>query len=234
VYADKGKQSPLYQNYIIADRGTQGGLWGPDWRNNFEQVFGADSQQYDEAAKVAKVAKVAKTIAVLPDFGQGGVNVVFAGHSLGGGLATLQSAITGLPAYTFNAAGVNEATFARANAQYVQQLPQLVSAYYVDHEILSTAQDNSAFVVPLVDAGLLSTGLPLVLPILQAPSAEGTRIELTPVSFNSTTPNSEAPIPWYDDYNPNTMFALHSIVEVTHALNYQLTQLMGQDGGTSP
>ena len=146
----------------------------------------------------------------------------------------MQSAITGLPAYTFNAAGVNAATFARANAQYVQQLPQLVSAYYVDHEILSTAQDNSAFVVPLVDAGLLSTGLPLVLPILQAPSAEGTRIELTPVSFNSTTPNSEAPLPWYDDYNPDTMFALHSIVEVAHALNYQLTQLMGPDGGTSP
>ena len=228
VYADKGPLSPLDQNYIIADRGTQGGLWGPDWRNNFEQLLGADSQQYDEAAKVAK------TIAGLPDFGQGGVNVVFTGHSLGGGLATLQSAITGLPAYTFNAAGVSDATFARADAQHVQQLPQLVSAYYVGHEILSTAQDNSAFVVPLVDAGLLSTGLPLVLPILQAPSAEGTRTELTPVSFNSQTPNSEAPIPWYQDYNPDTMFALHSIVEVAHALEYRLNQLMPPSGGTAP
>lgn len=73
--------------------------------------------------------------------------------------ATLQSAITGLPAYIFNAAGVNDATFARADAQYVQQLPQLVSAYSVDHEILSTLQDNSAFLAPLIDAGLLSTGL---------------------------------------------------------------------------
>lgn len=128
---------------------------------------------------------------------------------------------------------VNAATFARADAQHVQQLPQLVSAYYDNHEILSTAQDNSAFVVPLVEAGLLSTGLPLVLPILQAPSAEGTRIELTPVSFNSTIPNSEAPIPWYQDYNPSEMFALHSIVEVAHALEYRLNQLMPPSGGTA-
>jgi hypothetical protein len=54
------------------------------------------------------------------------------------------------------------------------------------------------------------------------------------VSFNSTIPSSEAPIPWYDDYNPSTMYALHSIVEVTHALNYQLTKLMGPSGGTNP
>ncbi|WP_297926169.1 hypothetical protein [Metallibacterium sp.] len=106
---------------------------------------------------------------------------------------------------------ISSRRFARADAQHVQQLPQLVSAYYVDHELLSTLQDYSP-----------------------APSAEGTRIELTPVSFNSQTPNSEAPIPWYQDYNPDTMFALHSIVEVTHALNYQLTQLMGPSGGTNP
>jgi hypothetical protein len=30
------------------------------------------------------------------------------------------------------------------------------------------------------------------------------------------------------------MYALHSIVEVTHALSYQLTQLMGPSGGTNP
>ena len=147
-------------------------------------------------------------------------------------MATLQSAITGLPAYTFNAAGVNDATFAQADAQHVQQLPQLVSAYYVDHELLSTLQDSSSVLAPLIDAGLLSAGVPLVLPFLQAPSAEGARTELAPVSFNSQTPNSEAPIPWYDGYNPNTMFALHADVEVVHALNYQLTRLMGSAGGT--
>ena len=37
-----------------------------------------------------------------------------------------------------------------------------------------------------------------------------------------------------DAYNPGEMFALHSIIEVAHALNYQLNQLMGPAGGTNP
>lgn len=201
--------------YIVADRGTQFTL--ADWENNFEQGSGLNSKQYDEAAKVARA--ISKT---------GLTNVVFTGHSLGGGLATLQSAITGLHAYTFNAAGVDEATFAHANAQYVQQLPQLVSAYYDNHEILSTLQDDSPVIVPALDAALLYSGLP-PLPALQAPSAEGTRIALTPVSSNGT------PIPWYEDYNPVEMLAQHSIVSVALALNYRLTQLQGApNGGTGP
>ncbi len=79
---------------------------------------------------------------------------------------------------------------------------------HVNHELLSTLQDYSP-----------------------APSADGTRTELTPVSFSDTVANAEAPIPWYQDYNPNEMSALHSIVEVTHALNYRLSQLDGSSGG---
>ncbi|MHB1799885.1 MAG: Mbeg1-like protein [Vulcanimicrobiaceae bacterium] len=64
--------------YIVADRGTQFTL--ADWENNFEQGSGLNSKQYDEAATVANaVAKLE---------GTSGVNVVFTGHSLGGGLAT--------------------------------------------------------------------------------------------------------------------------------------------------
>ena len=123
---------------------------------------------------------------------------------------------------------MNAATFARANAQYVQQLPQLVSAYYDNHEILSTLQDDSPVIVPALDAALLYSGLP-PLPTLQAPSAEGTRIALTPVSSSGT------PIPWYEDYNPVEMLAQHSIVSVALALNYRLTQLQGgPNGGTGP
>lgn len=123
---------------------------------------------------------------------------------------------------------MNAATFARANAQYVRQLPQLVSACYDNHEILSTLQDDSPVIVPALDAALLYSGLP-PLPALQAPSAEGTRIALTPVSSNGT------PIPWYEDYNPVEMLAQHSIVSVALALNYRLTQLQGaSNGGTGP
>ena len=38
------------------------------------------------------------------------------------------------------------------------------------------------------------------------------------------------PVP-SEGYNPSEMFALHSIVEVAHALNYQLTRLYGTPGG---
>ena len=180
-------------NYIVADRGTQNGI---DWINNFQQLFGLDSKQYDEAAKVAR--SIQKMNAE---------NVVFTGHSLGGGLAALQALVSGLPAYTFNAAGLNAETVSREGASFAQA-DTLIHAYTVDHELLTTLQDYSP-----------------------APSADGARTELTPVSFSNTAPNSEAPIPAYQDYNPGEMFALHSIVEVAHALNYQLTQLYGTPGG---
>ena len=97
-----------------------------------------------------------------------------------------------------------------------------------NHEILSTLQDDSSVIVPALDAALLYSGLP-PLPALQAPSAEGTRIALTPVSSNGT------PIPWYQGYNPAEMLAQHSIVSVALALNSRLTQLqVGPNGGTGP
>ncbi len=180
-------------NYIIADRGTQGWV---DWKNNFRQGLGLDSKQYDEAARIAYAIKsLNKT------------NFVFTGHSLGGGLAALQALVSGLPAYTFNAAGLNAETVSREGASFAQA-HTLIHAYTVDHELLTTLQDYSP-----------------------APSADGTRTELTPVSFSNTAPNTEAPIPAYQDYNPGEMFALHSIVEVAHALNYRLTQLYGTPGG---
>lgn len=49
---------------------------------------------------------------VIDTYGKNGENVIFVGHSLGGGLATAASVVHSKTASTFNAAGVNEHTVA--------------------------------------------------------------------------------------------------------------------------
>lgn len=169
-----------------------------DWNANIRQGAGLDSAQYDEAARIANA--VARSD--VP-------NVMFAGHSLGGGLAALQSLITGMPAYTYNAAGLSQATLDREHATYANEAGSLIHAYNVDHELLSTLQDDTPFILP---------------------SAEGARTGLTPVSFDDTLPNSEAPQPWYEDFNPAMMLRQHADVSVLHALNYRLSQFYGASG----
>src|SRR3546814_20059195 len=59
-----------------------------------------ETQQYNPAVELAKEAEVA--------FGDG--NVVFAGHSLGGGLASAAALSVDASAVTFNAAGLSNET----------------------------------------------------------------------------------------------------------------------------
>lgn len=203
VDAKSGFYSAVYQQYetsggstfVIADRGTDQLV---DWKANFAQGFGLDAKQYDEAARVANLVTQSNV-----------QDVMFTGHSLGGGLAALQSLITGMPAYTYNAAGLSQATLGREHATYANEAGSLIHAYNVDHELLSTLQDDTPFILP---------------------SAEGTRTGLTPVSFDDTLPNSEAPQPWHEDFNPAIMLRQHADVSVLHALNYRLSQLYGTLG----
>lgn len=73
-------------------------------------------------------------------------NVSFTGHSLGGGMASAASVVTGKPATTFNAAGLSSQT---VDGYPQNQAP--VDAYYTQGEPLSTLQDNRA--------GVLATGV---------------------------------------------------------------------------
>ena len=98
-----GFRAAVYQDgkgdYVLAFKGTSG---ANDWKADATQALGLDTAQYNEAVALATKAKAA--------FGN---NVVLTGHSLGGGLASTASVITDIPAVTFNAAGVNDATLQR-------------------------------------------------------------------------------------------------------------------------
>ncbi|HUE74782.1 MAG TPA: hypothetical protein VMP01_28190 [Pirellulaceae bacterium] len=78
-----------------------------------------------------------------------GAQLRFVGHSLGGGLATAAAAVYNRPATTFNAAGVHEDTVHRRGKNLIN-IDQIVDAYRVQGEILSTLQDSNISMVGLL------------------------------------------------------------------------------------
>lgn len=98
-----GFRAAIYQNqqgqYVVAYAGTDPSEL-PDIGADATQAFGLETKQYNQAISLAKKAEVA--------FGDG--NVVFTGHSLGGGLASAGALATDASAVTFNAAGLSNET----------------------------------------------------------------------------------------------------------------------------
>ena len=98
-----GFRAAIYQNpqgqYVVAYAGTNPKEL-PDIGADATQAFGLETKQYNQAISLAKEAEVA--------FGDG--NVVFTGHSLGGGLASAAALAIDASAVTFNAAGVSNET----------------------------------------------------------------------------------------------------------------------------
>lgn len=82
-------------NYVFAAAGT---TWYsvPDWQANIYQQLKLDTKQYDQALSIAKNLVIEYR----------NCNIVFVGHSLGGGLASAMSRNTGLDAITFNSAAL--------------------------------------------------------------------------------------------------------------------------------
>ena len=97
---------PNETGYVIAFKGTSPGSV-EDWQNNFRQGLDADSPFYRQAVRIGN--KVSDQLSSKA----GGPTVMFAGHSLGGGLASAAATASGLQANTFNSAGLNAATIAR-------------------------------------------------------------------------------------------------------------------------
>lgn len=129
--SDIGFNSAVYQKlvngvyqYLYVTEGTDP-ISFTDWYNNFEQISG-NSAQY----------AISVQNAVLLDGLVGNGQLFFAGHSLGGGLASVNSLATGRTAFTYNATGISNST---RNLYDNGGNPQ-INATVVEGEILDTIQ----------------------------------------------------------------------------------------------
>lgn len=122
------------KQYTVAFRGTANDNDIPtDLGNGVAYV----TNQYRDASELAKLVK--ETLG-----SEEGYTVQFTGHSLGGGLASLASSITGYRANTFNAAGVTKRVVEYlGGSKHYYDLHQLVNAYYLPGDIVSAIQDNT-------------------------------------------------------------------------------------------
>lgn len=125
-------------NVVLAYRGTEPTSI-KDWWTNAKQALGFDSGQYTQAAQVADEVRQ-----MYPND-----TIQITGHSLGGGLAAVGAAAIGVTATTFNAAGVNPATFARLGLDS-SNLNNLVTNYHVAGEVLSSFQAHPTIITGVV------------------------------------------------------------------------------------
>jgi len=117
--------APLSASAIISFAGTDPSSWA-NWKANIGQGLFGRSSQYDQAVRLAVDSSQAL-----------GGNVVFAGHSLGGGLASAAAYATGASAVTFNAAGLH--------SNYRTGAHGGIRAHYVRGDILTTFQQWTPF-----------------------------------------------------------------------------------------
>lgn len=99
-----------------------------DWKNNVAQGLDMKSPYYENAVGIGKSLK------------EFGADVEIVGHSLGGGMASATSRASGLPATTFNSAGLNANTVAHYGGKPIVPKTENVQAYRVDNEVLDGLQ----------------------------------------------------------------------------------------------
>ncbi|MBX9401193.1 hypothetical protein K4L06_07690 [Lysobacter sp. BMK333-48F3] len=146
-----GFRAAIYTNgngqYVVAFAGTNGfnPIGDGDIANDVGQGLGFNTSQYKQAVALAKEAEAA--------FGD---NVVYTGHSLGGGLASTAALATGNTAVTFNAAGLSNDTLrdlgfspheARSQAEDGQ-----IRRYNVDGDPLTGVQQSVEVLNGMPDA----------------------------------------------------------------------------------
>jgi hypothetical protein len=104
-----------------------------DWVNNGIQGAGLESDYYNRAMELAIRMKRSSL----------GSDFAIAGHSLGGGLASAASAVTGTSAITFNSSGLNPITaqrYAEKQGLSVFDTDKTITAYQVKGEVLTDGQ----------------------------------------------------------------------------------------------
>ena len=107
---------------LVAFKGTDL-LSGEDWKNNAQQKLGFESQYYTRAQEIAQ--KISSS-------GRGG-SAEYTGHSLGGGMAAAASKLSGRPATTLNAAGLNSSTVPDSKTS-------IIDAVHVRGEVINAGQ----------------------------------------------------------------------------------------------
>lgn len=111
-----------------------------DWANNFTQGVGQPTDFYNRAMDLAIEVNRAT---------DGRFEIT--GHSLGGGMATAASAVTGANATTFNSAGLHDET-ARAYLAQSNREPfdvdSRITAYHVDGDVLTGIQQAASGITP--------------------------------------------------------------------------------------
>lgn len=111
-----------------------------DWANNFTQGVGQPTEFYNRAMDLAMEVNRATD-----------GRFELTGHSLGGGMATAASAVTGASATTFNSAGLHDET-ARAYLAQSNREPfdvdSRITAYHVDGDVLTGIQQAAAGITP--------------------------------------------------------------------------------------
>lgn len=121
----------------IVDPGAPNGRresGGEDFLNNGQQGIGMRSDYYDRAMQLGALLNQ-KT----------GGNFEISGHSLGGGMASAASAVTGVRATTFNAAGLHPDTasrYAKDNGLPTFNPQHTVHTYQTSGEVLNDVQNG--------------------------------------------------------------------------------------------
>lgn len=139
-------------NYVLSYRGTAEGA--ADWDNNFRQGLGYETRDGDKFSVTAvnTAVEFARVFGDAP--GGSASNLAITGHSQGGGLASVGSIASGVPAVTFDASGIHPNTFDRIgiDPQRARDLAEggQIRAYSLSSDALTNAQDSwvTGFLAP--------------------------------------------------------------------------------------
>lgn len=185
--------------YVIAFRGSQ---TAEDWVNNLQQGAGMDSASYAKALEIGKV------------IGRSDAEVVFTGHSLGGGLASAAAIASGREADTFNAAGLAGDTIAAARnvAVGLGRGDAPVQAWHVPGEILTLLQNGGDRVVGTIGGTVFGgpLGGSIGAAVVDMPEAYGIQHALP-----DARPEGAG---WLDGMNPVSRHGMDWVLAGTAAL----------------
>lgn len=120
---------------VVAFRGTE--LTDiADILVDLQNAAGKLTHQYGSANALKRVLK---------EVADSGMKISIVGHSLGGGLASVLGLATGLPTYTYNAAGVNDNVLKKYGILGKKEnAAQNITAYHSSKDFVSNFQDASS------------------------------------------------------------------------------------------